>query len=892
MRSRAALPTVLFSIALSSAGCGGGCNGDGDADAEADADVDGEADADVEGGADGDADGETDGDDETDGEVDVPPSAMEEAYGRLVAASAVAPLFRFEGPIPLGVVVEVPIPEELPDDPVAQALDFLETYRAFYGLTDPADQLYLGRVRDEALRPGSPGDTRHVFFRQRHGGIPVFGAELGVHMSPDAVRATIGRYLAEIPALGTPELTRQEAEEIALGGAPGSGLEIVGRSELTVFNIGLLTGAAPRAEDTLLAWRVSLRGYRDEDHLGAGFLSFVDAVSGELVYARDQLRTGKDFDVQTAHHTASSTCWDYSWEEWDHWFDETGSVGYPGAAGDDFLDGQHAYDIAHVVYDYYAYSGFGRDSWDGDGAEVEIMVHAYDADTGGPMANAYYSEDCGHIALGCGFATLDIVGHEWGHAVDSHEGDLIYEGQSGALAESFADISGVSVDPDDWEIGEDLPGGAIRDVSDPPRHSAWTGSDLILHPDHMRDFWTTESDHGGVHVNCGIPNKAFSLMVLGGEHDGYLIQPMGREKARHLYYNVLLDYIGESTSFEGAMLATYIAARVWRARGDFVDRDVCSAQNAWAAVGVRADLADVDCDGLVDAEDPDPDGDAVPQAADNCPLRWNPDQGDIDGDGDGDMCDRDMDGDGFANRVDLCPRVAFPANIAEVCTNSDQDYLADYFDNCPEVTNVLQVDTDGDGVGDECDDDMDDDGLDNDADNCDLVANPDQVDGDDDGVGTACDNCPDVENPGQADCDDDGLGAACDGSGDVVHPGGGCRPPYFEEAAVFVHPGSLVELGDCSGCPAWLPQDFRMRVSMTTPSLDPLRVVDGRGRVVARGSGGVSQTLRFRPRAGFHYQTPGRSGPAFQAERYFLVAPEVTGAGGAYEARITVEPGM
>jgi hypothetical protein len=79
---------------------------------------------------------------------------------------------------------------------------------------------------------------------------------------------------------------------------------------------------------------------------------------------------------------------------------------------------------------------------------------------------------------------------------------------------------------------------------------------------------------------------------------------------------------------------------------------------------------------------PDSDGDAVPDATDNCPSVANLDQADTDGDGLGDACDprddRDPDGDGFAN--------------------------AD--DNCPEAANADQLDTDGDGLGDACDPDV------------------------------------------------------------------------------------------------------------------------------------------------------------------------------------------
>lgn len=109
-------------------------------------------------------------------------------------------------------------------------------------------------------------------------------------------------------------------------------------------------------------------------------------------------------------------------------------------------------------------------------------------------------------------------------------------------------------------------------------------------------------------------------------------------------------------------------------------------------------------------EDPDDDGDGVPDEEDNCPGVANPDQTDTDGDGRGDACDEDDDGDG----------------------------VPDEEDNCPLVANPQQQDTDGDGLGDACDDDADGDGVPDTIDNCLGVPNPDQEDSNGDGIGDAC----------------------------------------------------------------------------------------------------------------------------------------------------------
>jgi len=122
---------------------------------------------------------------------------------------------------------------------------------------------------------------------------------------------------------------------------------------------------------------------------------------------------------------------------------------------------------------------------------------------------------------------------------------------------------------------------------------------------------------------------------------------------------------------------------------------------------------DRDADGLGDYCDEDLDNDSVNNPDDNCSDVSNPSQIDTDGDGWGDACDSDDDNDSVPDITDECPllhRRDYTRNM-QCVTDRDRDGVSDHVDNCIAVYNFHQIDSDRDGIGDECDFDMDGNGI-------------------------------------------------------------------------------------------------------------------------------------------------------------------------------------
>jgi Zn-dependent metalloprotease len=255
-----------------------------------------------------------------------------------------------------------------------------------------------------------------------------------------------------------------------------------------------------------------------------------------------------------------------------------------------------AYDGSGVTYDLFN-NVYQRNSIDGNGMRLDSTVHyrqSYD--------NAFWDGE--QMVYGDGdedlppderlfnrfTIALDIIGHELTHGVTQFEAKLQYFQQPGALNESMSDVFGSLVkqyqlqqlaSEADWIVGAGLLTANVNGVGIRSMKAPGTAyDDEVLgkdpQPAHMRDYVNTISDNGGVHINSGIPNRAFYITAveLGG---------FAWEKAGQIWFVTLRDKLSATSNFQACTNLTYATAGELFGVGSIEQQAV---RKGWAEVGL------------------------------------------------------------------------------------------------------------------------------------------------------------------------------------------------------------------------------------------------------------------------------------------------------------------
>ncbi len=439
------------------------------------------------------------------------------------------------------------------------ALAFLAEYGDAFGIFDADKELVLDASKTDNL-----GRTR-VTYRQLYEGTPVFAGILYVHFNDaNEIVAVNGDVIPNIKLNPEPLLTAKRASQIAVG-AVVRGMEIrnassdlaVADQRLVIYNDGLLQGI-PGANHLVYESEVT------NPTISVREFVYVSAHTGEVINQISGIHDALDRKVFESN--LNNPVWE----------DANGDPdpippGWAGGSSQQVTDWQNEIDGAAETYNVFASMTSGV-YLSYDGADATMLTVNNDPTIACPNAN-WNGTSTNYCS---GVTGDDTVAHEWAHAYTQFTNNLIYQWQSGALNESYSDIWGEVVDllngrgsdapgglrtagscstfgqgnpsVDNsyrWLSGEDDPafGGAIRDMWNPVCYND---------PGKVTDtaqYICTTFDGGGVHINSGIPNHAFALMVDGGTYNGQTITGLGLTKAAHIHWRAQSQYMTPASNF-------------------------------------------------------------------------------------------------------------------------------------------------------------------------------------------------------------------------------------------------------------------------------------------------------------------------------------------------------
>jgi len=574
--------------------------------------------------------------------------------------------------------------------PAEAATSFIESYASEFGLTDVEQELGEAVV----IEDGDGGAA--VELPRLAGGYPIVASLIRVHLDAEGMVTFVSAALPARAELAVTEATVAQADAVeaareALGAGDGSGHSR--EPTLLAFNVGLVTG---EEAETRLAWEVRLEVWDPP----ARPVAYVDAVTGELLYAYDALVGARGFTYD-ADHGANVVTLLGRQSAADHRpalgepYDTESCRGGPICNPDDLLDdccgtaalwyvddepdpvagttptpqAETVHRALRTVQAWYL-ERLGRDGWDWRGGASHALAHFGTEHE----VQAYWDPIHEVMAFYDRASSPDFVAHEFTHAVSSGSySSLMNEGEPGAIGESFSDVFAVLIGGD-WEMT--LPDASVeRDLdANAERRIADTESTLLRLA--QGELPSADNDHGHVHFNSGLMTRVAELLLRGGQHwvtrvnvarvgDDAGDAMVGQRRFEQIWYRALSVWLTPSSTFEDAR-EQIVGACLWLAKwpsnpGGVRIRDCGSILQAFNAVGIGAY---------------DTDRDAWDDDVDNCRDEYNPEQLDLDEDGIGDGCE-----DGAESDADL------PDGDADADADADGDADAD-------------ADADGDADGD------------------------------------------------------------------------------------------------------------------------------------------------------------------------------------------------
>jgi Zn-dependent metalloprotease len=439
------------------------------------------------------------------------------------------------------------------DDSSQVTNQFFKDYGVNFGIKNSSQELTLLKEQDDDL------GMSHMRYNQIFKGVPVFGAQLSLHLNDDlSVSSAGGNFLPDMSINTRPTISASQAQSTASKMAKsqfGIASPVSGRAQLVIFNESIFN-PDPSKNNNILVWETMVT---DKEGLVKKVL-FTDAKTGVLVYSIDGMKSDVYREVYNCNNDfLKKKCVIVA---------PSGSRLQDGRAENEspigYADIDDIYDYLSDIQDYWENS-MGRNGANEEGGTGNALISLMQGEKQDPTQtyalgniknncpNAFWNG--AYLSFCPNMVTLQTVAHEYMHAIsdntfnDAKTLGLVYKYESGAIEEGMADVFALAVDrsvngASTWQISAPALG-VIRDVADPDK----TPNKKL--PTRLNDpnFYCGYSDEGGVHYNSTIVSHLFYNLVNGGGFNGCSIEPIDQEAAEKIFYRALKYHFNVAEKF-------------------------------------------------------------------------------------------------------------------------------------------------------------------------------------------------------------------------------------------------------------------------------------------------------------------------------------------------------
>ncbi len=446
--------------------------------------------------------------------------------------------------------------------------------------------------------PGKNGYT-HFKYQQYHAGLPIFGSRYMLHEKDGKVKTATGHYRPQVSMSATPSINVATAVALAQRDMQAKTYSDKETEPILCF----IDPAFPKVSESLcLAYQVDAHSTEPFDKCRY----FVDATSGKIITQLPLiLREGVPSKAKTRYYGMQNITTDSVGPQEFVLRDPTRGEGIfiYNSNGTSFTSTSSTWDLTNDQKDEVALDAhyctqefydmmledYNWQGQDGHGKALKAYVH------GGDYVNAFWDGESSTYGDGdCNYGpltTFEVIGHEFTHGVVQYTSGLVYEGESGAINESLADMFGKLLerksDPThfSWSLGHSFalsPESQFFRVMDDP-------NSVEMPALYRGQYWEDGND---VHTNSAIGNLWFSMLVDGkqGTNEAgvaFDVSALGPEKVGQIVFEVNKNYLTESSDYNAFYQYSVAVAEALYGAGS---TEVQAVTEAWKAVGLPSEL--------------------------------------------------------------------------------------------------------------------------------------------------------------------------------------------------------------------------------------------------------------------------------------------------------------